>query len=129
MEKIKLFVYGFLKSGSVFYETNLKSKIIEKHKSFTKGDLYYLPNFSCPAICDGSNTIEGELLIFNDPEILKITDEFEEYYEDSPDTSLFKRKKIEIFLENNKKDTAFAYVMSKEDILKYGGMKIEKGFF
>lgn len=129
MEKIKLFVYGLLKSGSVFYETNLKSKVIEKHNAYTKAELFYLPNFSCPAICNGENTVKGELLIFNDPDILKIIDEFEEYYENSPETSIFKRKIIEIYYENNKKDLAFAYVMDKDDILKYGGMKIEKGIF
>ncbi len=129
MEKIKLFVYGLLKSGSIFYDTHLKSKVVEKHKAFTKANLYYLPNFSCPAICYGDGIVEGELLVFNDPGILKITDEFEEYYENSPDSSLFKRTKIEIFYENKEKDISFAYIMSKNDILKYGGMKIEKGSF
>jgi gamma-glutamylcyclotransferase (GGCT)/AIG2-like uncharacterized protein YtfP len=129
MEPIKLFVYGLLKSSYPFYELNLKSKVIKKLKATTKGDLYFLPNHGCPALCEGNGTVEGEVLFFENSEILKITDEFEEYYENSPETSIFKRVKISVTYEDGTKDESFVYTMDKNDILKYGGMKIEKGIF
>jgi gamma-glutamylcyclotransferase (GGCT)/AIG2-like uncharacterized protein YtfP len=124
---LKLFAYGLLKSGHAFFEEQLKPHIVSTTEAAVQGEIYYLPNHGFPAMMEGSGTVYGELLVFKDDSILAEIDAYEDYFPADPERSAYIRKEIEVTTKDGKKEKAFAYLMTREKIIRAGGWKIESG--
>lgn len=108
-----MFVYGTLKPGEAYYECYCGTKVIDKKKAWTRGELFALPQ-GYPAMTQGNNLVYGYLLSFSDSEILSNLDELEDYQpQRNVSENLYNRTQVEIFdLENISLGFAWVYLMS-----------------
>lgn len=125
----RLFAYGLLKSGHHFFEEKLKPALVSTIEAAASGEIYYLPNHGFPAMTGGKEPVYGELLELKDDALLAETDAYEECFPDDPESSLYTRKEIEVLTKEGKKEKCFAYVMTREKIVRAGGWRIESGRF
>jgi gamma-glutamylcyclotransferase (GGCT)/AIG2-like uncharacterized protein YtfP len=76
---INIFVYGTLQPGHRPYQTLCQKYPHEIKRAIVYGELYHLP-IGYPAIVTGGDRpIYGHQLRFQDPEILKILDDYEQH--------------------------------------------------
>ena len=125
MQSTKLFAYGLLKSGSDFFNEHLKDKAVIVKKGYVLGELYMLPE-GYHALCEGTDRIEGEFMIFKDSSVLRLTDEFEDYDEFFPDKSMYIRKDTMVYFNDKTRDHAWIYVMRKDKITVLKGKRLIK---
>lgn len=128
MSLLKVFVYGTLKPGYSNYQRYCAGKIIEAEPATAKGQLFELP-VGYPAMIPGDEWIQGFVLTFNDPAVLKDLDRLEDYDLNRPATqNEYHRQKIEVFkLDGTSLGQIWAYLMSQEQIEQRNGKLIVSG--
>ena len=121
-----LFVYGTLKPGYSNYEWLLADKDIKHTPAWTHGKLYDLGAF--PAMTKGDGMVYGDLLKFDDPEILERIDILEGYKTDAFwGMNFYDRVEVTVHTENSESVVAWTYVLSESEILKMEGVLILSG--
>jgi len=105
---VGIFVYGTLKVGNHFAK-NFDALRLASLPGKIKGTLYRGPFF--PMLkCDGAHDVEGELHTYKRPsEVLAMMDRIEGYEEGRKEGNFYVRKKVEVTLENGRKEKAFVY--------------------
>tara|TARA_B100000315_G_scaffold208823_1_gene204335 strand:+ start:74 stop:457 length:384 start_codon:yes stop_codon:yes gene_type:complete len=92
--------------------------------AWTYGMLYDLGYF--PALTEGNNKVYGELIEFDNPEILTRVDSLEGYKGENSIFNFYDRKEIQIFTDIET-FTAWAYFLNKCKIIESDGELITSG--
>jgi gamma-glutamylcyclotransferase (GGCT)/AIG2-like uncharacterized protein YtfP len=124
-----IFVYGTLKPHESNYAAYCEGKAIAQQQAIAYGELFALP-MGYPAMISGNSSVKGYLLSFPDASILESLDELEDYQSTRPNSeNLYNRYEIEVFdLESNSLGFAWAYFMTLEKVLKFGGIAQLEGY-
>jgi gamma-glutamylcyclotransferase (GGCT)/AIG2-like uncharacterized protein YtfP len=78
-EVFQVFVYGTLKPGERAYQDFCEPFLVAKEEAKAPGRLYHLP-MGYPAMTLESGWVFGVCLTFKDPHVLRLMDEFEDYF-------------------------------------------------
>ena len=120
----RLFVYGSLKFGEINHHRIFSGYDIKVTPAWTYGELYDLGYF--PALTEGTNKIYGELIEFDDLEILRRVDSLEGYRGGNSNFNFYDRKEIHVFTDKNE-FTAWTYFLNKCKIIESDGDLITSG--
>jgi gamma-glutamylcyclotransferase (GGCT)/AIG2-like uncharacterized protein YtfP len=125
---IRVFVYGTLKPGEIYYQQLCDGKISDTQPAITQGDLYSLP-MGYPAMTFGQQWVHGYVLTFSEPQLLAQLDELEGYHPDRPlDQNDYVRVTIEALHPHGLElGTTWAYVMNKHQCQQQQGTLIPNG--
>ncbi len=119
-----LFVYGSLKFGEMNHDRIFGGFDIKVTPAWTYGKLYDLGHF--PALTDGNNKVYGELIEFDNPEILKRVDYLEGYRGENNSYNFYDRRETQVFTDKNEV-IAWAYFLNKSKIIEFDGELITSG--
>jgi len=122
----RLFVYGSLKFGEINHDRIFGSFDIKITPAWTYGELYDLGYF--PAMTEGENKVYGELIEFDDIEILRKIDYLEGYREKNSIFNFYDRKIIQVFTDKNEV-TAWVYFLNESKIIDSDGELITSGIW
>ena len=122
----RLFVYGSLKFGEINHDRIFGSFDIKITPAWTYGELYDLGYF--PAMTEGENKVYGELIEFDNPEILQRVDYLEGFRGDNHPHNYYERRMVDVFVGGNKVK-AWVYVLSDEQVKRYDGNIINNGIW
>ncbi len=111
----RLFVYGSLKFGEMNHDRIFGGFDIKVTPAWTYGKLYDLGYF--PALTEGNNKVYGELIEFDNLEILKKVDYLEGYRGENSIYNFYERRIIQIFTDKNE-FTAWSYFLKKSKIIE-----------
>ena len=120
----RLFVYGTLKKGKGNHDRILSGYDIKITPAWTYGKLYDLGWY--PALTQGNNKVYGELIEFDDPEILMKIDMLEGYRGKESSFNFYERREIQVFTDKEE-FTAWAYFLRKYKIIDADGELISSG--
>ncbi len=120
----RIFVYGTLKQGFGNHDRIFGGFDIKITPAWTYGKLYDLGCF--PALTEGNNTVYGELIEFDNPEILRRVDCLEGYKGTNHPHNYYERRMIDVFVGSDTVN-AWVYVLSDEQIKQYDGKIIVSG--
>ena len=109
----RIFVYGTLKKGFSNHNRILAGYDIKITPAFTYGKLYDLGWY--PAMTEGSDNVFGELIEFNNPEILKRVDYLEGYKGINHPHNYYERREVDVFA-GDCTVKAWVYFLSNEKI-------------
>ncbi|GBO53250.1 hypothetical protein APA_1157 [Pseudanabaena sp. lw0831] len=118
-----VFVYGTLKPNEANYAEYCAGKAIAQQQAIAYGELFSLP-MGYPAMIVGNTQVHGYLLSFPDASILESLDDLEDYQGDrAAAENAYNRQQIEVFdVEGNSLGFAWAYLMTLEQVIKFGGI-------
>lgn len=126
---MKFFVYGTLKEGGFFaqnFDKIRKSSEVAKLKGF---DLYKIGHGTTswfPGIVEGEGTVVGEIHEYEHEEVVLATmDNIEGYRENDPENSFYRRRELEVELENGSLEKAYVYIFNEK--LNDNWPKLETG--
>jgi pyruvate carboxylase len=112
----KLFVYGTLRRGFTLHSLLHKSGARFAKKGRIRAKLFDLGEY--PGVLPSrkrTDFVEGEVYRLTSPSTqLSILDEVEEFDPKRPRASLFRRRLVEVHLQNGKKETAWAYFYNRD---------------
>jgi len=120
----KLFVYGSLKFSEMNHDRIFGGFDIKVTPALTYGKLYDLGYF--PALTEGNNKVYGELIEFDDLEILRKVDYLEGYRGENSNYNFYERREIPVFTDKNEV-TAWSYFLNKCKIIESDGELITSG--
>lgn len=120
---LKIFVYGTLQPGEANFPHYCQPHSPQIETAFIPGKLYHLP-VGYPALTLGAGWVEGCLLSFEDPEVLKKLDELENYQPGrSPNENEYQRIKALVYANPETiLAEAWVYVMTSTKIAQLGGV-------
>jgi len=126
----QVFVYGTLKPGEANYQVYCAGKLLSAKRAIALGQLFALP-LGYPAMTLGSSPVQGYLLSFADPEILRYLDWLEGY---DPQRSAieneYNRQEIETFgTDLASLGFAWTYLMTLEQVHCFGGVLVPDGWW
>lgn len=121
----KVFVYGTLMKNFRNYKRYLEGRISRITPGKTYGLLYHLPE-GYPALLEGNEIVEGEIIEPVDKKLLKALDRLEDYVE-GRSSNLYERKIREILTEDGEKVTCWIYIYTDERYAKENGILIPDG--
>ena len=120
----RLFVYGSLKFGENNHNRIFSDYDIKITSAWTYGELYDLGYF--PALTEGNNKVYGELIEFDDLEILRKIDYLEGHRGENSIFNFYDRRGIQIFTDKNEVK-AWVYFLNKSKIIDSDGELITSG--
>ena len=120
----RLFVYGSLKFGEINHNRIFAGFDIKIIPAWTFGELYNLGYF--PALTDGNNKVYGELIEFDNLEILTRVDSLEGYRGENSIFNFYDRKEIIVYINENE-ITTWAYFLKICKIIESDGELITSG--
>ena len=120
----RLFVYGSLKFSEMNHDRIFGGFDIKVTPAWTYGKLYDLGYF--PALTEGNNKVYGELIEFDDLEILGRVDSLEGYRGEESEYNFYERREIQVFSDINEV-IAWAYYLKKCKIIESDGELITSG--
>ena len=120
----RLFVYGSLKFSENNHNRIFSGYDIKITSAWTFGELYDLGYF--PALTDGNNKVYGELIEFDNLEILRRVDYLEGYRGENSIFNFYDRRGIQIFTDKNEVK-AWVYFLNKSKIIDSDGELITSG--
>lgn len=125
---LRFFVYGTLKPGEVNYNLYCAGKVVEAKKAIAFGQLFHLP-LGYPAMIPGESLVQGFLLTFVDPAILRVLDELEDYYPyRAAAENEYNRQQIEVYdLTRKTLGFAWTYLMTFEQVQQLQGVPLVSG--
>jgi len=121
----RVFVYGTLKKGFSNHNRILAGNDVKISPVWTYGELYDL-GWGFPAMTKGSLKVYGDLLEFNDLEILNRIDMLEGYRGIDSPYNFYTRKEIQVF-KNKNSINSWVYLLEKDRILDDNGLLISSG--
>ena len=120
----RLFVYGSLKFGENNHNRIFSDYDIKITSAWTYGKLYDLGWY--PALTQGNNKVYGELIEFDNLEILGRVDSLEGYRGENSNYNFYERREIQVFSDINEV-AAWAYFLNKCKIIESDGELITSG--
>ena len=108
----RLFVYGTLKKGFANHDRIFAGYDIKITSAWTYGELYDLGWF--PALTAGRKKVLGEIIEFDDPDILQKIDRLEGYKGKDDPFNFYDRVKVNVFVNSNTPITAWIYLMTNK---------------
>jgi len=121
----KVFVYGTLMKGFCNYKRYLEGRVSRITSGRTHGLLYHLPE-GYPALLEGNETIEGEIMEPVDEDLLKTLDRLEGYSE-SDSNNLYVREVRNILTDSGKEMPCWIYIYADEKYAKENGILVPNG--
>ena len=110
----RVFVYGTLKKGFSNHDRIFAGYDIKITPAWTYGELYDLGHF--PAMTEGNNKVNGELIEFEDPGILRKIDRLEGYVGRNNPDNFYDRLEVDVFVDSNTPITTWIYLMTNKKI-------------
>jgi gamma-glutamylcyclotransferase (GGCT)/AIG2-like uncharacterized protein YtfP len=103
---------------------------VEAKRAIAFGQLFDL-SLGYPAMTHGESPVQGFLLTFDDPTVLSILDELEDYDPHRlPQENEYNRQQIETYtLEEQALGPAWAYLMTFEQVQRLEGIPIPSGWW
>ncbi|MBW4652539.1 MAG: gamma-glutamylcyclotransferase [Kaiparowitsia implicata GSE-PSE-MK54-09C] len=136
MEPLRVFVYGTLKPGGLYYSDYCKAHVVAYWRAIAPGILFHLPA-GYPALCwdesgwdeSEANTVHGYVLEFANPSVLVYLDELEGYSPNRPpEQNEYDRQRLPLrMLDGAPAGTAWGYTMTFTQIQQLGGQRVESG--
>ena len=120
----RIFVYGSLKFGEINHHRIFSGYDIKITSAWTYGKLYDLGWY--PALTQGNNKVYGELIEFDNLEILGRVDSLEGYRGENSNYNFYERREIQVFSDINEV-AAWAYFLNKCKIIESDGELITSG--
>ena len=119
-----LFTYGTLKRGFQNHHRIFGGYDIKITPAWTYGKLYDLGCF--PALTQGNNKVYGELIEFDNLEILNRVDYLEGFRCVNHPHNYYERREVDVFVGD---DTvkAWVYVLNENQVKRYGGNRLNTG--
>lgn len=116
-KKLKVFVYGSLRTGFFNYDLYLKGKVSKSTLGKTKGKLFHMPHKGYPALLDGEDYVYGEIMEIDDYEKVVISmDEMEGYYEIDGKDNEYNRIAVDVLNEEtNETEKCYIYKFAVHD--------------
>lgn len=130
MEDLRVFTYGTLKPGNVYFQQYCVGRVAEIAPAIALGNLFSLP-LGYPAMTEGKSYVHGFVLSFSDTAILQELDELEGYQVGrSPELNEYDRQLIEVFSPNlTSIGYVWTYVMTSERAKSLGGVFLPEGIW
>lgn len=130
-ELLRVFVYGTLKPGEANYDRYCRELVLKSEAALVFGQLYALP-LGYPAMTPGNSLVQGYLLSFNDPTVLRQLDELEGYDSSRPIDQIEQTEYIRIQVEAFRPDyqslgQVWVYQMQLEQVQKLKGVYLPQG--
>lgn len=127
---LRVFVYGTLKPGEANYQWYCAGKVVDATKAIAKGKLFDLPA-GYPAMTLGDTPVQGYLLSFSNPEVLKELDRLEGYCPQRiASQNLYNRHQIETYdLQGQILGMPWVYLMTIEKIEQLKGVHLPNGWW
>lgn len=128
LNQIRIFVYGTLKPKEVNYQRFCVGKVVEAKSAIAYGQLFDLP-LGYPGMTSGESPVQGFVLTFADPDMLRVLDELEDYNPNrTPQANEYNRQYIETYdLSGQPQGVAWVYLMSTERVKQLSGVPIASG--
>lgn len=120
----RIFVYGTLKQGFGSHDRIFGGYDIKITPAFTYGRLYDLGWY--PAMTEGKEKVFGELIEFDNPEILKKVDYLEGYRGINHPHNYYERRMVDVFVGDDMVK-AWVYILSEEQVKRYDGNRLITG--
>ncbi|WP_010299598.1 gamma-glutamylcyclotransferase family protein [Clostridium senegalense] len=130
-ERLKIFVYGSLRTGFFNYDIYLNGKVKECNLGRIKGKLFHMPNKKYPALLDGEDYVYGEIMeVDNYEEVIVAMDKMEGYYEPNSKENEYNRIIVDVY--NIDKDIiekcyVYKYALNDKDIFDKHSAYINHG--
>ncbi|MGL4737693.1 MAG: gamma-glutamylcyclotransferase family protein [Cellulosilyticaceae bacterium] len=121
----KIFVYGSLMSGFWNYDKVLKNRVRKVEKASVSGELYHLPA-GYPAVVEGRQRVEGEVITISQEKLLKSLDLLEGYMGEGED-NLYERRKKTVVLEDGTIEECWVYLYVDQKLARKEGRLIPHG--
>ena len=120
----RIFVYGTLKQGCGNHDRIFGGYDIKITLAWTYGKLYDLGWY--PAMTVGKEKVYGQLIEFNNAEILKRVDYLEGYKGINHPHNYYKRREVEVFV-GGIRVKAWVYFLTEEQVSRFGGNRLTTG--
>lgn len=126
--RFRVFVYGTLKPGECNYQRYCAGRICQQQQAIAYGQLFDLP-LGYPAMTPGSLPVYGAVLEFDDPKLIRLLDELEDYDPSRPAAeNEYERVMRPVFsLQGQALGQAWMYLMTPQQARHLGGQIIESG--
>lgn len=126
--RFHLFVYGTLRPGSPNYKQLCEGRVKAAFQALARGHLFHLPA-GYPALVKGEAWVHGEIICFDDPQLLRELDAFEDYDPSRPRSgNLYQRTSITVYDMNKQViGRAQTYVMNLDEVRQMHGEPIIGG--
>lgn len=120
-QKMKIFVYGSLRTGFYNHEKYLKGHVIKTEPAKVKGKLFHMPNKGYPALLKGSDEVYGEVItIDNYEEVMKAIDEMEGYFGVDNKENEYNRVVLDVYLiDRNEFEKCYVYMYNLEETKEF----------
>lgn len=127
-QQFGLFVYGTLQPGEENYDRYCKKWVTQVQAATVRGQLFDLP-LGYPALTPGNDLVQGCLLSFNDPAVLALLDDLEDYDPNrAPHQNEYLRVKTRVFDPKGQPlGQAWIYQMQPERVAQARGLWLPKG--
>jgi len=120
----RIFVYGTLKKGFPNHHRIFGGYDIKITPACTYGKLYDLGWY--PAITVGTDKVFGELIEFDNPEILQKVDYLEGYKGENHQHNYYERREVDVFMGSNSVK-AWVYFMNSDRVKRNISKLIKSG--
>ena len=120
----RIFVYGTLKQGCGNHHRIFGGYDIKITPAWTYGKLYDLGWY--PAMTVGTDKVYGELIEFNNPEILKRVDYLEGFKGENHPHNYYERRLVDVFV-GGATVKAWVYFLSVKQVKRYDGNHLITG--
>ncbi len=130
MDIIRVFVYGTLKPGEVYYQRYCAGKTIAEHPAIVQGRLYALP-MGYPAMIPGDGIVHGYVLSFAGSDILHDLDQLEGYDPQAPtESNDYDRRQIAAFTPDRRSlGNVWVYMMQLDAVVQLQGILLHSGLW
>ena len=127
---VKVFVYGTLQPGECNYSRYCRDHVVQHVEAIAYGTLFDLP-MGYPAMTAGNQPIYGSVLYMDNPSILPILDDLDDYDPERPSyKNEYIRQEIEVFdYQGLSQGYVWAYVMDLDKALDLGGTILPQGLW
>jgi len=116
-QKLKVFVYGSLRTGFFNYDKYLKGHVIKSEPAKVSGTLYHMPNKGYPALLKGTDEVYGEVMtIDNYDVVMEAVDKMEGYLGVDNKENEYNRLALDVhLLDTDKVEKCYVYMYNLED--------------
>ncbi len=121
----KVFVYGTLMKNFWNHKRYLEGRINRITQGKTRGLLYHLPE-GYPALLEGNEIVQGEVIEPVDDDLLRSLDMLEGYAE-GRSNNLYVRDVKDILTEDGEKTTCWVYIYADERYAQENGILVSDG--
>ncbi|MEG0295686.1 MAG: gamma-glutamylcyclotransferase family protein [Clostridium sp.] len=121
----RIFVYGSLREGFFNYDKYLKGKVLKAENAKVKGIVYHMPYKGYPALFDGEDFVQGEVMELMDYDAtIKALDKMEGFISEGNSKNEYHKKLVEVELEDLTKELCYVYYYNVNNDEKFNDESI-----